>query len=98
MDATGSDAIRGAHGRSLNVGVSADTLPVRNDLQAVPRGTTLAAAHSIANEGLSRAVRVHIHLFDVNRMGAALYTQCRFKNTMDVIIAIDARELIDGGV
>lgn len=64
---SGRSRIRCAQGRSVGSGVHPDCLPVATDAKYVARGTSLGAAHQIAQYGLSRRQRLHIHFYECAR-------------------------------
>ena len=66
-----TEAIRASHGHSLGIGVDSDVLPVAEDVCYVVHGTSLSAARSIAEHGLNRGGRIHMHFLACNRNGLA---------------------------
>ena len=57
-------SIRASHGQSASGGVSDDFLPVAEDLVTAAHGTSLVAARSIAQSGISKSGGLHVHFYE----------------------------------
>ena len=57
----GPEAISASQGHSLGIGADPDVLPSSNDVSYVAHGTSSNAARRIAEHGLNRGDRVHMH-------------------------------------
>ena len=85
-------AIRAAQGHSMQSGVAEDALPVAEGLMAIIHGTTLAAAKSIAHEGISKAGRMHVHFYESDMEGRPVATVPRAKLVSEVILVVSAEK------
>ena len=89
--------IRCAQGHSAGGGARADCLPVETDVQYLVHGTSLEAAHQIAQNGLSRCRRMHIHFYERDRKWNVLDGH-NMRCGSDVAIVISDRQCVDGGL
>ena len=92
-----TEDIRAAQGRSLGIGVGPDVLPLASDVTYVVHGTSIAAAKSIAQHGLNRADRVHIHFSPCNRDGVTSSAQ-GLRQGSQAIVIVSERAARDGGI
>ena len=89
--------IRCAQGHSVGSGVRPNCLPVTTSVEYLVHGTTFEAAAVIAESGLSRRNRLHIHFYECGRKGYILGNM-HVRWGSEVAIAISALHCADGGI
>ena len=83
-------AIRAAQGHSEVSGVSDDVLQVAGNLKTLIHGTTLAAARSIVDGGISRSGRRHVHFYECDLEGRHVDIKPSAKLTSEAAVVLSA--------
>ena len=85
-------AISASQGHCASRGVACDMLPVAEDLVTAIHGETLAAAHSISHNGISKDGRLHIHFYESDLDGRPTVCAPPIRLNTVVIIVASAEE------
>ena len=85
-----TDAIRAAQGHIHQCGVRGDVLPAAEYLETLIHGATLATAKMIADGGIHRRDRLHVHLRGSDMAGRPLDHRNKRRASSDVVIAVSA--------
>ena len=85
-------AIRASQGHSYSSGAADDVLPVAENLLTVIHGTTLEAAKSIIQSGISRGSRNHVHFYESDLEGRPEPCEPRVRLMSEVIVVVSAEK------
>ena len=89
--------IRCAQGHSAGSGARPECLPIAGDSEYLANGTSLEAARIIAQDGLSRRNRLHIHFYECDRNGHVLGGET-VRAGSEVVILATAQQCVEDGI
>ena len=98
MELTNDISVRACQCHSAKYGVRDDVLPATEGLGVLMHGTSLSAAKQIAQEGLCRQDRLHIHFYECDLGGNPLSSRESVRGSSEVIIIVSEEKCENLGI